>query len=152
MRQGNRVSRRQFMWNRSLGTWLALVVGLALTVIPAFAESHVRIVRLSEVQGTVEVDRGTGQGFEKAFLNMPMVEGMKLATKADGRAEVEFEDGSAVRITPNTRVDFSALSLQDSGARVSTLMLNQGMAYVQYTAKGKSDAFTVMFKDEKVHP
>ncbi len=142
------------MSKRSLGTWLApvLVLTFALVSISAVAESHVRIVRLSDVQGAVEVDRGTGQGYEKAFLNMPMVEGMKLATKADGRAEVEFEDGSAVRITPNTRVDFTALSLQDSGARVSTLTLTQGMAYVQYTAKGKSDAFTLMFKDEKVHP
>ena len=104
------------MSKRSLGTWLApmLVLMFALVTIPAVAESHVRIVRLSDVQGAVEVDRGAGQGYEKAFLNMPMVEGMKLATKADGRAEVEFEDGSAVRITPNTRVDFSALSLQDS--------------------------------------
>jgi hypothetical protein len=140
------------MWNRSLGTWLALVVGLVLAVIPAFAESHVRIVRLSEVQGTVEVDRGTGQGFEKASLNMPMVEGMKLAAKADGRAEVEFEDGSTVRITPDTRIDFSHLSLEDSGAHVSTLTLMQGMAYVDYTAKGKGDAFTFQFKDEKVRP
>jgi hypothetical protein len=142
------------MSNRSLGTWLALVVGLtlALTVIPAFAESHVRIVRLSEVQGTVEVDRGTGQGFERAALNMPMVEGMKLAAKADGRAEVEFEDGSTVRITPETRIDFSHLALENSGGRVSTLTLMQGMAYVDYTARGKDDAFTVLFKDEKVRP
>jgi hypothetical protein len=142
------------MSNRSLGTWLALVVGLtlALTVIPAFGESHVRIVRLSEVQGTVEVDRGTGQGFEKAALNMPMTEGMKLAAKADGRAEVEFEDGSTVRITPGTRIDFSQLALEDSGTRVSTLALMQGMAYVDYTGKGKTDAFTFQFKDEKVRP
>lgn len=140
------------MSNRSLGTWLALVVMSALVAIPAVAESHVRIVRLSDVQGRVEVDRGTGQGYEKAFLNMPMVEGMKLAAKADARAEVEFEDGSTVRITPNTHMDFTALSLQESGARVSTLTLTQGMAYVQYTGKGKGDAFTVTFKDEKVRP
>ena len=140
------------MSNRSLGMWLALVVGLALTVIPAFAESHVRIVRLSEIQGTVEVDRGTGQGFERAALNMPMVEGMKLTAKADGRAEVEFEDGSTVRITPDTRIDFSHLALEQSGGRTSTLTLTQGMAYVDYTAKGKDDAFTIVFKDEKVRP
>ena len=142
------------MSNRSLGTWLALVVvlTLAVAVIPAFGESHVRIVRLSEVQGTVEVDRGTGQGFEKAALNMPMVEGMKVAAKADGRAEVEFEDGSTVRVTPDTRIDFSHLGLEESGARVSTLTLTQGMAYVDYTGKGKSDAFTFQFKDEKVRP
>jgi len=138
------------MSNRSLGRWLALMVMCALMAIPALAESHVRIVRLSDVQGPVEVDRGTGQGYEKAFLNMPMVEGMKLAAKTDARAEVEFEDGSTVRITPNTRIDFTALALQDSGARVSTLTLTQGMAYVQYSGKAKNDAFTLLFKDEKV--
>jgi hypothetical protein len=142
------------MSNRSLGTSLALVTGLilALVVAPAFADSHVRIVRLSDVQGVVEVDRGTGQGYEKAFLNMPVVQGMKLAAKADGRAEVEFEDGSTVRITPNTKIEFSALALQDSGARVSTLTLAQGLAYVEYTARHKDDAFTLTFKDEKVRP
>jgi hypothetical protein len=57
---------------------------------PAFADSQVRIVRLSNVEGAVQVDRNTGQGLEKAFLNMPIVQGMKLATKESGRAEVEF--------------------------------------------------------------
>jgi hypothetical protein len=142
------------MLNRSLGTWLALVTGLILSLVvsPAFADSHVRIVRLSDVQGAVEVDRGTGQGYAKAFLNMPVVQGMKLATKADGRAEVEFEDGSTVRITPSTKIEFSALALQDSGARVSTLTLAQGLAYVDYTAKHKDDAFTLTFKNENVSP
>jgi len=140
------------MSNRSLGRWLALVVMCAIVTIPAVAESHVRIVRLSDVQGPVEVDRGTGQGYEKAFLNMPVVEGMKLSAKADARAEIEFEDGSTVRVTPNTRIDFTALSLQDSGARVSTVTLQQGLAYVDYTAKGKTDVFTFAFHQEKVTP
>jgi hypothetical protein len=142
------------MSNRSLGKWLALGLGLifAFATTVAFAESHVRIVRLSEVQGTVEIDRNTGQGFEKASLNMPLIEGMKVASKADGRAEIEFEDGSTVRITPNTRVDFSTLSLQDSGAKVSTLTLVRGLAYVDYSAKQKDSDFTLLFKDEKVRP
>jgi hypothetical protein len=142
------------MANRSLGTWLALGVGLifAFSTIAAMADSHVRIVRLSDVQGAVEIDRNTGQGYEKATANMPLVEGMKLAAKADGRAEVEFEDGSTVRITPNTKIEFTALSLQDSGAKVSTVTLTQGLAYVDYTASQKDNAFTVLFKDEKVRP
>jgi hypothetical protein len=142
------------MSNRSLGKSLALGLGLifAFTATIAFAESHVRIVRLSEVQGTVEIDRNTGQGFEKASLNMPLIEGMKVASKTDGRAEIEFEDGSTVRITPNTRLDFSTLSLQDSGAKVSTLTLVRGLAYVDYSAKQKDSDFTLLFKDEKVRP
>src|ERR1700741_2232749 len=71
MVQSRRVSRRQFMSNRSLGTWLALgALAFVCAVVPASAESHVRIVRLSNVEGTVQVDRNTGQGLEKAFLNM----------------------------------------------------------------------------------
>ena len=140
------------MSNRSLGTWLALGVGLicVLAATAAMADSQARIVRLSDVQGAVEIDRNTGQGYEKAIANMPLVEGMKLAAKAEGRAEVEFEDGSTVRITPNTKIEFTALSLQDSGAKVSTVTLTQGLAYVDYTAKQKDNVFTVIFKDEKI--
>ncbi len=142
------------MLNRSLGTWLALGVGLicVLAATVAMADSQARIVRLSDVQGAVEIDRNTGQGYEKAIVNMPLVEGMKLAAKADGRAEVEFEDGSTVRITPNTKIEFTALSLQDSGAKVSTVSLTQGLAYVDYTARQKDNVFTVIFKDEKIRP
>jgi hypothetical protein len=142
------------MLKRTVGTWLALGSGLffVLAVSSAFAESHARIVRLSEVQGTVQVDRGTGQGFEKAFLNMPVVQDMKLATKADGRAEVEFEDGSTLRLASDTAVAFRTLSAQDAGAKVSTVTLQQGMAYVDYTAKHKDDTFTLAFQNEKIQP
>jgi len=142
------------MSKRSLGTWLALSVGLILAfgATAAMAESHARIVRLSDIQGTVQIDRNTGQGYEKATVNMPLVEGMKLAAKAEGRAEVEFEDGSTVRITPNTKIEFTALSLQDSGAKVSTVTLTEGLAYFDYSAKQKDNVFTVIFKDEKVRP
>jgi len=142
------------MSKRSLGTWLALSVGLiiAFGATAAMAESHARIVRLSDIQGTVQIDRNTGQGYEKATVNMPLVEGMKLAAKAEGRAEVEFEDGSTVRITPNTKIEFTALSLQDSGAKVSTVTLTEGLAYFDYSAKQKDNVFTVIFQDEKVRP
>jgi hypothetical protein len=128
-----------------------LFVGLAvaLSVTPAFADSQVRIVRLSTIDGSVQADRNLGQGFEKAVQNMPVVQGMQLATK-DGRAEVEFEDGSTLRITPKTTVEFNELSLRDSGARVSTLTLKSGMAYVTYSGKRKDDEFTVLFENEKV--
>jgi len=139
------------MSKQSLSAWTVVVVGLvfALGAAPAFADSQVRIVRLSNVEGGVQVDKNAGQGFEKAFLNMPIVQGMKLATK-EGRAEVEFEDGSTVRITPRSTVEFSELTLRDSGGRVSTVILKSGMAYVNYSAKGKADEFTVLFANEKI--
>src|ERR1700719_1393581 len=82
------------------------ILAAAFLVVSASAESKARIVRLSEVQGTVQIDRGAGDGFDKAFINLPVIEGAKLKTGKDGRAEVEFEDGSALRLAPDTEVEF----------------------------------------------
>jgi len=63
-----------------------------LVSVSAFADSQARVVRLSDVQGDVQIDRATGQGYEKAFLNIPITQDTKLKTASDGRAEVEFEE------------------------------------------------------------
>ena len=140
------------MLKRSLGTTLVGLAAAMLACLPAFADSQARIVRLSNVEGAVVVDRNSGQGYENAFLNMPVVQGMKVATKDTGRAEIEFEDGSTVRIGPRSTIEFSALSLRDSGARVSTLIVEVGLAYFNYTDSHKGDEFTVLFQNESAHP
>jgi hypothetical protein len=125
---------------------------LTLLAIPSFADSQARIVRLSQVDGGVEIDRNSGKGFEKAFLNLPITQGMKLKTGFDGRAEVEFEDGSAIRITPDTVISFTDLSLRDSGAKVSTINLQEGTAYVNFLANknDKADELTLTFGKQKM--
>jgi hypothetical protein len=130
---------------------LVVVSGLLLVpslTVSVFADSQVRMVRLSEVQGDVQVDRNTGH-YEKAFLNLPITQGVKLQTKNDSRAEVEFEDGSTLRIAPNTVVDFPQLSLRDSGAKASAVHLREGTAYVNF-AGAKGDEFTLTFAHEKI--
>jgi len=121
-------------------------LAFALTV-PAFAGSQARIVRLSDVKGSVQIDKNTGLGFENAFLNLPVTQGTQLKTGATGRAEVEFEDGSTLRLTPNTTVHFPELSLQESGQRASTVELVEGMAYVNWIGK---DELNLNFAREKV--
>ncbi len=66
---------------------------LTLTTL-AFADSQIRMVRLSQVDGTVRIDRHTGNGFEKAIPNMPVTQGVRLQTGSNGRAEIEMEDGT----------------------------------------------------------
>jgi len=140
-----------------LSVWLtmaAIVVSSLLLIVTsltvsAFADSQVRVVRLSEVQGDVKIDRNLGQGYEKAFLNLPITQGVKLQTKNDGRAEVEFEDGSTLRITPDTVVEFPQLSLRDSGTKVSSVHLQEGTAYLNFSG-AKDDEFTLTFAHEKV--
>src|SRR2546430_5647744 len=85
----------------------------ALLALPALADSQARIVRLSDVQGSVQIDKNTGVGFENAFLNLPITQGTQIRTRDTGRAEIEFEDGSTMRLTPNTSVQFSTLGGDD---------------------------------------
>ena len=117
--------------------------------LPAAAESQARIVRLSDVQGGVQIDKNAGLGFENAFLNLPITQGTQLRTRANGRAEIEFEDGSTLRVTPNTTLAFSTLGLSDEGKRLSTVNLTEGRAYVNWLGKG-ADKFTLIFSQEKV--
>lgn len=127
---------------------LVLAVFFLTTSFSALADSNVRIVRLSYIEGNVQIDRGTGQ-FEKAMVNLPISQGTRLQTGSEGRAEVEFEDGSTIRIVPDSAIEFPRLSLRDSGAKVSQVELNRGTAYVDYDGK-KDDEFTIQFSRETV--
>ena len=105
--------------------------------------SKVRIVRLSEVRGAVQLDRGTGQGFEAATPNMPIVESSRIRT-GDGAAEIEFEDNSSLRVATDSVVEFPRLELRPSGATVSTVRIVKGMAYASL-APTKGNDFTLAF-------
>jgi FecR protein len=124
----------------------ALVCAIA---IPCMAGSQARVVRLSDVQGNVQIDRNTGQGYEKAFLNLPLTQGVKLHTEEGGQAALEFEDGSTVRLAPKTIIDLPQLSLRDSGAKVSAVHLQEGATYINYFG-AKDDVLELTFGREKL--
>jgi hypothetical protein len=111
-------------------------------------DSHVRIVRLSDVSGTLALDRKTGLGFEQTMQNMPIVEGERLHT-ADGYAEVEFEDNTTLRLAPNSQVDFPLLALRSTGAKASTMNVVKGTVYVS-TEATKGNEFLLVAGDAKM--
>jgi hypothetical protein len=116
--------------------------------------SKVRIVRLSQVKGAVEIDRHIGRGFEPAIANLPVVEQSQLRT-GEGIAEVEFEDNSSLRLAPNSLVEFPTLERSASGATLSTAHLIKGTAYVSLVKpqdkKAPANQFTLMFGERKLN-
>lgn len=138
------------MSTRKLGILFALAVLTCWLAVPSFADSQARIVRLSQVDGDVQIDRNTGQGYERAFLNLPITQGVKLRCGRDARAEIEFEDGSTLRITPGTSVEFSELALRDSGARASRLNLETGTAYLNFRGGKSAQEFLLTFGSERL--
>ena len=137
------------MLMRRLATLFAVSLVTCWLAVSSFADSQARIVRLSQVDGAVQIDRNTGQGFEKAFLNLPITQGTKIRTGADSRAEIEFEDGTTLRLTPNTAVEFPELARRDSGGRSSNLELQGGTAYLNFKGD-KQEQFRLNFGQEKL--
>ena len=136
------------------GLAASAILAAAFLVVSASAESKARIVRLSEVQGTVQIDRIAGEGFSKAFINLPVIEGSRVKTGNDGRAEVEFEDGSTLRLAPGSEVDFVHLALGDNGSKLNTVQLVSGTVYANVHLKkareNSGDQFALNFDRESV--
>lgn len=110
--------------------------------------SKVRIVRLSEVKGHVQLDRNNGRGYEPGITNLPIVENSKLKT-GEGVAEVEFEDNSSLRVAPDSIVEFPQLERMAGGATASTVHIVQGMAYVSLL-KSSGNQFTLTVGEERL--
>ena len=115
-----------------LSAWAVLF--LIAVSLGAQAESHARIVRLSYVDGRVQMAHAD-QRLDRAVLNMPIVEGTRIVTKSDGLAEVEFEDQSAIRLAENSEVRFRRLSMTDTGAKVDEIEVLRGVVFFDIRAK-----------------
>ncbi len=119
---------------------------MLVVVASAQATSHVRIVRLSYEDGSVQMSRANGQGLERAILNSPIVEGSSVVTGTDGLAEVEFENNSNVRLGQATNVRFRQLLINDAGELINEVELVRGTMYFD-TGSGKNNIYRVVAAD-----
>ncbi|HUX66194.1 MAG TPA: FecR domain-containing protein [Terriglobales bacterium] len=107
--------------------WLALIA-LALTS-GAWADSNIRFVRFSLVTGAVEVQLSGEHQWHPALLDGPVVAGERVRTLGSGRAEIELEHGSTLRLIPNSQLSFPTLALSDQGVFVTTAQVQAGTAF-----------------------
>jgi hypothetical protein len=99
---------------------LSAFTGFLLLPTLLFAEeglSHVRVVRVSYVSGTTAIKRPASTGWAKALVNTPVQEGFALSTSSNSFAEVEFENGSTVRLGELSNIDFTQLAMDSDGTR-----------------------------------
>jgi hypothetical protein len=108
-----------------------------MAAVPTFA-SQARIVRLSQIEGDVQIDRG-GTGLEKAILNMPVIEGTRIVAGDDATVEIEFENGGTMRMVGPAIVNFRELSLRSEGDKVTLVDLQPGIYYFDLKHKGDDD-------------
>jgi hypothetical protein len=147
------MSSRNLLHAASLTLFSLLFVAAS----PSFADSsHVRIIRLSLVQGSVRFARDVKGDpmasenvvWENAELNLPIRQGYVLATDNGSRAEIEFENGSMAFLSSGSVLEFYDLSLED-GAKTTRLILRQGTASF-FVNPANGDYFSVTGGDFSV--
>jgi hypothetical protein len=104
--------------------------------------SHVRAVRLSFTQGPVTMRRPGSEAWSAAAVNTPLQEGFVVATAKGSFAEIQFENGSTVRLGENSSVDFNELALTPEGGHINHLTLDRGYATCNFIP-GKHDEYLV---------
>jgi len=111
-------------------------------------QTYPQIVRLSYVEGDVRLARGpagekaTGDEWEKAAADVPVYDGFTLATGADGRAEIEFEDTSHVYLGENSVLSFTDISAT-GGVPHTELALVSGVMTLDARTMLPGDGFEI---------
>src|SRR4051794_30083072 len=105
-----------------------------------------RAVRLSFVEGEVHLYQGSQMVVDKALANTPLFEGARVDTGNDGRAEIQFENGSVARISPQSSLTLTVLQgLSANNERNAEMLLNSGLAYFELQGDGDSNHTKVRF-------
>jgi len=134
-------SSRFSCWLGIRNTLLVAGFAAALSVLPARADSLLdddanagagssRALRLSSVEGQVRVVQDGQVLADPALANMPLFAGTQITTGDDGRTEIQMEDGSVVRLSPNSTLTFPVIEKQGSNMHTE-VVLNAGLAYFE---------------------
>jgi hypothetical protein len=124
----------------SLGLWL--LAGLSL--IPGWSaqaraagysnNGPVRMARVSYVIGDVSWRRDSRMGWSSAVRNLPLRQGAQIWVPAGSRAEIQFDDGSRLRLGSNALVTLQTL-YSDAEGEFTEITLNDGLSALRLKNK-----------------
>lgn len=160
MKRENKVSSRlRAGYRRMAGFFgLAAVLGGIVLLVPSLraddgdadtgSAQPARAVRLSYVEGEVHLYQGSQQVGDQAVANTPLFEGARIDTGNDGRAEIQYEDGSVARISPQSSATLTVLKgLSANAERDAEIVLNSGLGYFELQGDSDSNHMKVRFGD-----
>ena len=88
--------------------------------VPNKEDEYMRLARLSYIEGNVSYQHTADIDWSAASVNLPLEPGDRIYTGYDGRAEIEFDDGSVFRLARNT--DIEILSLKEERIQIRVLV------------------------------
>jgi len=147
--RGGTAGWRVGSWVLGLAALVLAVQGLAPGLRADDQGTAARAVRLSSVDGQVQISQGKNVVASAAVANAPLFEGTRITTSDDGRTEIQFEDGSVARLSPNSAMTLNMLR-GTSASGEAEIELNGGLGYFELQASGQAGAIRVRFGDSVV--
>jgi len=145
MNHRDKIERRPDAGVLGLAVLALCAVSLASAQGNASTGQATRAARLSSVDGMVQLSQGNQVLADPALVNTPLFEGTEVAASAGGRAEIQFEDGSLARLSPE-----SALTLKVLRAGDTEIVLEGGLAYFELQGDSQTNHILVRFGDSVV--
>ena len=82
------------------------------------------MARFSYLSGSVTWHYGDDASWANASRNMPLREGAQIWTSDSSRAEIQFDDGSRLRLDSNTLITLQTLYSDDKGEYTELTLIN----------------------------
>ncbi|MFP5277631.1 MAG: DUF6600 domain-containing protein [Acidobacteriota bacterium] len=140
--------------------WIATAALIVTLLVPMAAKAQdagqqqgpgepSRAIRLSYVDGDVQLAQNGEVTTQHAVINTPLLQGTTITTADSGRAEIQFEDGSVARLAPNSALTLKVLTGQspDGSAEMD---LDHGLAYFELQGTGQNGQMSVHFGHSEV--
>ena len=106
-----------------------------------------RVARISYLSGDIRIRRLESEEWEKATLNLPIVEGDEITSAGDSRFEVQFDRSTHLRVSDNSYIKISrlnydgvALSLPQGLASLRVRDFDKDKSYFEIDAPGTTVA------------
>ena len=99
-------------------------------------DATARVARISFIRGDVQIRRDGATDWEKATLNLPIVEGDELTTSDGARVEIQFNNYSFLRLDENASLRLAVL--KNEGIALSIL---QGTLSLRVTDLAKAAGY-----------
>ncbi len=119
-------------------SWLAFLsvalVGAQPPTADNTASGPVRMARISYAQGNVTWRKDDSSSWSKASVNLPIPQGAQIWVQNGGRAEVQFDDGSDLRLGNDAVVSLQSL-YSDSQGEFTEIKLNAGTSSIRLKDK-----------------
>jgi ferric-dicitrate binding protein FerR (iron transport regulator) len=102
---------------------------LCFCLIASGLAAEARVARIVGTEGSVEVRVHPLLNWRNALRNMPLVESSQVQTGSQSWVEIEFDEGSVLRLLSSSQAEISDYLRLSTGQKITHLAIDRGVAY-----------------------